>query len=125
MRRWMVGLLLALAAPAPVALAETMGEGAFVIVYRCDGGRFLAVGYPAFRDARTARIRLSWDGRTRLLSPARAASGAPIFVAGRILPSFRPRHGRSESFRPLRETGPSSRNWRLKFPVRGTGSPIS
>ena len=76
MRRWMVGLLLALAAQAPGALAETMGEGAFVIVYRCDGGRFLAVGYPAFRDARTARIHLSWDGRTRLLSPARSASGA-------------------------------------------------
>lgn len=76
MRRWVVALVLVLAGPAPLALAETMGERPFVIVYRCDGGRFLAVGYPAFRDARTTPIRLSWEGRTRLLSPARAASGA-------------------------------------------------
>jgi membrane-bound inhibitor of C-type lysozyme len=76
MRCWIVALAFVIATPAPVASAETIGERPFVIVYRCDGGRFLAVGYPAFRDARTAPIRLSWDGRTRLLAPARAASGA-------------------------------------------------
>lgn len=57
-------------------VAAARGDTPFVVAYRCDGGRWLAVGYPAFRDARTAAIRLSWKGRTVELAPARAASGA-------------------------------------------------
>ena len=52
------------------------GETPFVVTYRCDGGRWLAVGYPAYKDARRAPIRLSWQGRTVELSPARSGSGA-------------------------------------------------
>jgi membrane-bound inhibitor of C-type lysozyme len=52
------------------------GDAPFVVIYRCDGGRWLAVGYPAFKDARTAPVRITRQGRTVLLSPARAGSGA-------------------------------------------------
>ena len=57
-------------------VAAARGDAPFVVTYRCDGDRWLAVGYPAFRDARTAAIRLSWKGRTIELAPARAGSGA-------------------------------------------------
>jgi len=56
--------------------APPRGESPFVVVYRCDGGRHIAVGYPAYRDARKAPVRIDWQGRTILLSPARAGSGA-------------------------------------------------
>ncbi len=52
------------------------GEAPFVVTYRCDGDRWLAVGYPAFKDARKAPIRLTWQGRTVELAPTRVASGA-------------------------------------------------
>jgi membrane-bound inhibitor of C-type lysozyme len=58
------------------SVAAARGDTSFVVAYRCDGGRWLAVGYPAFRDARTGAIRLSWKGRTVELAPARAGSGA-------------------------------------------------
>jgi len=64
----------ALAAPA---LAAERGDSAFVVTYRCDDGRYLAVGYPAYRDAQRAPIRISWQGRTVQLSPSRmVGSGA-------------------------------------------------
>ena len=75
MKRAHVALMFALAWPLAVSAAER-GDAPFVVVYRCDGDRWLAVGYPAFRDARTARIRLSWQGRTIELGPIRAGSGA-------------------------------------------------
>jgi len=70
-------VLLALAAAgAASAGAAERGDAPFVVSYRCDGGRLLAVGYPAYRDARRAPIRLEWQGRTVELAPARAGSGA-------------------------------------------------
>ena len=60
------------AQPSPA----TRGDAPFVIVYRCDGGTHLVVGYPAYRDARKAPVRIGWQGRTVELTPARAASGA-------------------------------------------------
>jgi len=61
----------------PIAApAAERGDAPFVVTYRCDGGRWLAVAYPAFRDARTEPIRLTWEGRTVLLTPTRVASGA-------------------------------------------------
>ena len=56
--------------------APQRGESPFVVTYCCDGDRHLAVGYPAFRDARKAPIRIGWQGRTVLLDPARSGSGA-------------------------------------------------
>jgi membrane-bound inhibitor of C-type lysozyme len=64
------------AAFAAPALAAERGDSAFVVTYLCDGGRYLAVGYPAYRDAPRAPIRLGWQGRTVELSPTRAGSGA-------------------------------------------------
>jgi membrane-bound inhibitor of C-type lysozyme len=61
-----------LAGPA----AAERGDNAFVVTYLCDGGRYLAVGYPSYRDAPRAPIRLSWQGRTVELSPTRVGSGA-------------------------------------------------
>ncbi len=58
------------------ALAAERGDTPFVVTYRCDGGHWLVVGYPAFRDARRAPIRLSWEDRTVLLTPTRTGSGA-------------------------------------------------
>jgi membrane-bound inhibitor of C-type lysozyme len=53
------------------------GDMPFVVTYLCDGGRYLAVGYPAYGDARRAPIHLSWQGRTVQLSPSRmVGSGA-------------------------------------------------
>ena len=93
-----VGLL----AAAPAA---ARGAAPFVVTYRCDGNRWLAVGYPAFKDARGASIRLTWEGRTVELTPTRAGSGARYINAranlewwnkgnggtlSRLLPSVRP-----------------------------------
>jgi len=69
--------LLAALAFAPILHAGERGDTPFVVTYACDGGRYLAVGYPAYADARRAPIRLSWDGRTVQLSPSRmVGSGA-------------------------------------------------
>jgi membrane-bound inhibitor of C-type lysozyme len=62
-------------AAAGVHAAER-GDAPFVATYACDGGHKLVVGYPAYRDARKAPIRLSWQGRTVEMKPARAGSGA-------------------------------------------------
>jgi membrane-bound inhibitor of C-type lysozyme len=57
------------------AASADAGETPFVITYRCDGDRHIAVGYPAFRDVR-APVRISWQGRTVELAPTRVGSGA-------------------------------------------------
>ncbi len=75
MKRLPIAVALALLWPA-AAYAADRGDAPFVVTYRCDGDRWLAVGYPAFRDARTAPIRIAWEGRTVLLSPTRTGSGA-------------------------------------------------
>ena len=65
-----------LAAPA----AAERGDTAFVVTYVCDGGRYLAVGYPAYADARRAPIRLTWEGRTVLLGPSRMIGSGARYI---------------------------------------------
>ena len=79
MKRALLPLTLAALAAASLSLpsrAAARGDSPFVVTYRCAGDRWLAVGYPAFRDARHANIRLTFRGRTIELAPARAGSGA-------------------------------------------------
>ena len=66
------------ALPAPPALAvnENPHASAFVVTYRCDGEDWLAVAYPAPFARATEPVRLSWNGKTVLMSPARSGSGA-------------------------------------------------
>jgi membrane-bound inhibitor of C-type lysozyme len=74
---------------AAIALAAAVAGGAaaaapdvnpyadaFVVTYRCDGDRWLVAGYPAWNKARSEPLRLSWNGGTVLLKPARSADGA-------------------------------------------------
>ena len=68
--------LLAAGLLAAASAAAERGDAPFVVTYRCDGNRWLAVGYPAYRDAARTPVRLTWEGRTVLLGPARAGSGA-------------------------------------------------
>jgi membrane-bound inhibitor of C-type lysozyme len=71
-----LAMTLAACAFAPATHAAERGDTAFVVTYRCEGGRYLAVGYPAFRDARRAPVRIGWQGRTLELAPTRVGSGA-------------------------------------------------
>jgi len=73
--RFLVPALAACAFSAATHAADR-GDTAFVVTYRCDGGRYLAVGYPAYGDARRAPVRIAWQGRTVLLSPTPVGSGA-------------------------------------------------
>jgi membrane-bound inhibitor of C-type lysozyme len=71
------GLILAFAVLVAAGVVEAeRGDAPFVVTYRCNGGRYLVVGYPAFRDAARAPIRVSWQGRTVQLAPTRVGSGA-------------------------------------------------
>ena len=64
-----------IAAAGPAAAVR--GDAPFVVTYRCDGNRYLVVGYPAYRDAQRAPIRVGWQGRTVQLAPSRmVGSGA-------------------------------------------------
>ena len=47
--------LFAALAFAPIVHASERGDAPFVVTYVCDGGRYLAVGYPAYAD-RTPRF---------------------------------------------------------------------
>ena len=75
MKRALFAVAVGACASAGIHAAER-GGAPFVMTYACDGGRTLVVGYPAYRDARKAPIRLSWQGKTVELAPARAGSGA-------------------------------------------------
>jgi len=79
-KRAFVAVVLGTTALAAVNAAER-GDAPFVVTYRCDGGRTLVVGYPAYRDALKTPIHLSWQGRTVEMLPARAGSGAR-YVSG-------------------------------------------
>ena len=71
-----LALALATFAFSADAVAER-GDAPFVVTYHCDGDRYLVVGYPAYRDAQRAPIRIGWQGRTVQLSPSRmVGSGA-------------------------------------------------
>ena len=74
MKRLVAAVAIALTGSA--ASAADRGAAPFVVTYRCDGGRWLAVGYPAYRDARYSPVRLAWRGKTVELAPVRAGSGA-------------------------------------------------
>ena len=76
MKRAVALAAFALGCPAASPALAARGDEPFVVTYRCDGGRWLVVGYPAFKDARRAPARLSWEGRTVELAPTRVASGA-------------------------------------------------
>jgi len=69
-------LVLAAGAFAATADAAERGDTAFVVTYRCTGDRYLVVGYPAYRDAQRAPVRIGWQGRTVELAPTRVGSGA-------------------------------------------------
>jgi membrane-bound inhibitor of C-type lysozyme len=70
-------MLATVATVAAGSAAGERGDAPFVVTYLCDGGRNLVVGYPAYRDAARAPVRLNWQGRTVQLSPSRmVGSGA-------------------------------------------------
>ena len=73
-------LVLAAGALSVTAHATERGDTPFVVTYRCDGGRYLAVGYPAYRDAQRAPIRLTWEGRTVLLGPSRMVGSGARYI---------------------------------------------
>ena len=68
------------AAALAVPAAAERGDTAFVVTYLCDGGRYLAVGYPSYRDARRAPIRLTWEGRTVQLAPSRMVGSGARYI---------------------------------------------
>ena len=76
--RRLAAALAVAALPAPPALAvnENPHASAFVVTYRCDGEDWLAVAYPAPFARATEPVRLSWNGATVAMSPARSGSGA-------------------------------------------------
>ena len=79
MKRFLVPALAACAFAAATHAADR-GDTAFVVTYVCDGGRYLAVGYPAYADARRAPIRLTWEGRTVLLGPSRMIGSGARYI---------------------------------------------
>jgi membrane-bound inhibitor of C-type lysozyme len=66
----------AVAALPALAVNENPHASAFVVTYRCDGEDWLAVAYPAPFARATVPVRLSWNGATVVMSPARSGSGA-------------------------------------------------
>ena len=68
--------LAALPAPPALAVNENPHASAFVVTYRCDGEDWLAVAYPAPFARATVPVRLSWNGATVVMAPARSGSGA-------------------------------------------------
>ncbi len=69
---------LAALAASPVHAAD----GWTVVTYRCDGNRNFVVGYPPEGDRRSP-IRVSWQGRTYMLSPvARQVSTGTRYING-------------------------------------------
>ena len=75
--RLFAAALFACTAAAPAfALNANPHASAFVVLYQCDGGDWLAVGYPApFAAGSEPAARLSWNGSTVLMSHARSGSG--------------------------------------------------
>ena len=76
----MAAALAMLAATLAVPAAAERGDTAFVVTYLCDGGRYLAVGYPSYRDAPRAPIRLNWQGRTVQLAPSRMVGSGARYI---------------------------------------------
>ena len=72
-----LALLACWSAAAPAAVR---GDTPFVVTYHCDRDRWLAIGYPAFKDARREPIRLTWEGRTVELAPTRRTGSGARYV---------------------------------------------
>ena len=65
------------ASPLALALNDNPHGSAFVVLYRCDASKWIAVGYPApFARGEQPAARLSWNGSTVLMSHTTSGSGA-------------------------------------------------
>ncbi len=93
--RRLAAALAVAALPAPPALAvnENPHASAFVVTYRCDGEDWLAVAYPAPFARATEPVRLSWNGGTVVMSPARSGSGARFVSRAADLEWWNKGHG--------------------------------
>jgi hypothetical protein len=76
---WVMAALGAAATTGTVMADQ--GRPAVVVTYRCDGDRWIAVGYPAESAGPRAPIRITWEGRTVELSPTRASRGSSFVNA--------------------------------------------
>ncbi len=83
----------ALPAPPAIAVNENPHASAFVVTYRCDGEDWLAVAYPAPFARATEPVRLSWNGGTVVMSPARSGSGARFVSRAADLEWWNKGHG--------------------------------
>ncbi len=54
--KWPILAVACAALTAAGSATAARGDAPFVVTYACDGGRHLAVGYPAYRDAARAPI---------------------------------------------------------------------
>jgi len=63
-------------APAARALNDNPHGSAFVVLYQCDGAKWMAVGYPSWNAAGEPPARVSWNGDTVVMSLARSGSGS-------------------------------------------------
>ena len=65
------------AVPAAHALNDNPHGSAFVVLYQCDGNKWMPVAYPAPFAAQTEPpARVSWNGSTVVMSHARSGSGS-------------------------------------------------
>ena len=70
-------LAFAAAVPAAHALNDNPHGSAFVVLYQCDGNKWMPVAYPAPFAAQTEPpARVSWNGSTVVMSHARSGSGS-------------------------------------------------
>ena len=70
------GLAAGALAPAAHALNDNPHGSAFVVLYQCDGAKWMAVGYPSWNAAGEPPARVSWNGDTVVMSLARSGSGS-------------------------------------------------
>ncbi|MEO8487151.1 MAG: MliC family protein [Betaproteobacteria bacterium] len=60
-----------------LALNDNPHGSAFVVLYQCDGERWMPVAYPApFAADAEPPARVSWNGSTVVMSLARSGSGS-------------------------------------------------
>ena len=65
------------AVPAAHALNDNPHGSAFVVLYQCDGNKWMPVAYPApFAAQSEPPARVSWNGSTVVMSHARSSSGS-------------------------------------------------
>ena len=79
MTRSLAVAALAFVAAVPVAhaLNDNPHGSAFVVLYQCDGNKWMPVAYPAPFAAQTEPpARVSWNGATVVMSHARSGSGS-------------------------------------------------